>query len=85
MPFQHWPWPNENGIASAMNNLAKPDSFIIPVDDEHARMMAYALGPKGQRAIAAAQAEIDAGKGIVADDAYFKALKERRLKLAARS
>ena len=68
-----------------MNEIAPPDSFIVPVDDEHARMMAYGLGPDGQQAMAAAQAEIDAGKGIVADDAYFEALKTRRMRLATRS
>ena len=68
-----------------MNELAEPDSFIVPVDEDHARMMAYALSPEGQARIDAAQAEIDAGKGIVADETYFKSLKERRIKLATQT
>ena len=51
---------------------------IVPVDDEHAEMIAYALSENGQEKIAEAQAEIDAGRGLVADDAYFEGLKERR-------
>ena len=50
----------------------------MPVDDEHARMMAYARSADGWSRIAKAQAEIDAGLGIVADDAYFENLKKRR-------
>jgi len=53
-------------------------ALVVPVDDEHARMMDYARSPEGTAAIAKAQAEIDAGGGIVADDAYFENLKLRR-------
>ncbi|HEY3718967.1 MAG TPA: hypothetical protein VGL41_02385 [Roseiarcus sp.] len=41
-------------------------------------MIAYALSENGQKRIARAEAEIDAGRGFVADDAYFEGLKERR-------
>ena len=64
-----------------MNTLTLQPALIVPVDKEHARMMGYALSLAGQKVIAQAQAEIDAGKGIVADDAYFQSLKERRAKL----
>jgi hypothetical protein len=53
-------------------------AFVVPVDDEHAEMLAYALSAEGQEKIATAQAEIDAGEGLVADDAYFESLRERR-------
>lgn len=43
-------------------------------------MMRYALSPEGRDTIAIAQREIDEGKGIVADDDYFAALKDRRAK-----
>jgi hypothetical protein len=61
-----------------MKSLNPPAPLAIPVDDEHARMMEYASSNEGQARIAKAQAEIDAGKGIVADDAYFENLKARR-------
>ena len=61
-----------------MKSLNTPTPLIVPVDDEHARMMEYARSREGQARIAKAQAEIDGGKGIVADDAYFKNLKARR-------
>ena len=64
-----------------MNTSTLQPALIVPVDPEHARMMGYALSPVGQEAIAQAQAEIDTGKGIVANDAYFHSLKERRAKL----
>jgi hypothetical protein len=60
-------------------NATQPQSpFIVPVDDEHVEMLAYALSAEGQEKIARAQAEIDAGEGLVADDAYFEGLRERR-------
>jgi hypothetical protein len=43
----------------------------VPLDDEHARMIAYARSPGGKARIAAAEAESAQGRGIVADDAYF--------------
>ena len=46
-------------------------------------MMAYARSPEGRAKIARAQAEIDKGAGIVADDAYFEKLKQRRAQLRA--
>ena len=57
--------------------MSKRVPLVVPIDDEHTRMMAYARGAEGRAKIAKAQAEIDAGKGIVADDAYFAGLKER--------
>ena len=60
-------------------NAARPQSlFIVLVDDEHAETLAYALSAEGREKIARAQAEIDAGEGLVADDAYFESLRERR-------
>jgi hypothetical protein len=47
-------------------------------------MMEYARSPEGQARIAKAQAEIDAGKGVIADDAYFENLKARRARHGAR-
>ena len=64
------------------STLEKPP-FVVPVDDEHAAMMAYARSPEGRAKIARAQAEIDKGAGIVADDAYFEKLKQRRAQLRA--
>ena len=61
-----------------MNATSPQSPFIVPVDDEHAQMLAYALSAEGQEKIARAQAEIDAGEGLVADDAYFESLRERR-------
>jgi len=61
-----------------MSSQAPKRPLIVPVDDEHAEMIAYALSARGQERIAQAQAEIDAGQGLVADDAYFLGLKERR-------
>ena len=61
-----------------MNATPPQSPFIVPVDDEHAEMLAYALSAEGQEKIARAQAEIDAGEGLVADDAYFESLRERR-------
>jgi hypothetical protein len=63
-----------------MKTAAPNMPLVVPVDDEHARMMDYARSPEGTAAIAKAQAEIDAGGGIVADDAYFENLKLRRSK-----
>ena len=67
-----------------MNSVTPKPPLIIPVDDEHAEMMEYARSPEGRARIAKAQAEIDAGKGIVADDAYFQNLKTRRARERAR-
>jgi len=50
---------------------------IMPVDDDHARMMVYARSAKGRARIARARAEIAAGGGITADDAYFEDLDRR--------
>jgi hypothetical protein len=61
-----------------MNATPPQSPFIVPVDDEHSEMLAYALSAEGQKKIALAQAEIDAGEGLVADDAYFEGLRERR-------
>jgi hypothetical protein len=61
-----------------MSSTAPQPPLILPVDDEHAEMLAYAFGSEGQEKIARAQAEIDAGEGLVADDAYFESLKERQ-------
>jgi hypothetical protein len=63
-----------------MKSSNTPNPLIVPVDDEHARMMEYAHSQEGQARIAKAQAEIDAGNGIVADDAYFDNLKARRIR-----
>ena len=63
-----------------MKALAEPAPLVVPVDDEHVRMMSYALSSGGRDKIAKAQAEIDQGKGILADKAYFEALAERRAK-----
>jgi hypothetical protein len=61
-----------------MSSTAPQPPLILPVDDEHAEMLAFALGAGGQEKFTRAQAEIDAGEGLVADDAYFESLKERR-------
>ena len=61
-----------------MSTLTQQAPLSVPVDDEHAGMMNYALSPEGQEKIAKAQAEIDRGLGIAADQAYFEALKARR-------
>jgi hypothetical protein len=67
-------------------NATQPQSpFIVPVDDEHVEMLAYALSAEGQEKIARAQAEIDAGEGLVADDAYFESMRERRSRRRAPS
>lgn len=58
--------------------ITEQHPFIMPVDDDHADMMAYARSPEGRAKIAQAQAEIDEGLGILADDTYFEKLKERR-------
>ena len=63
---------------SQMTTTGEYSPFMIPVDDEHADMLAYARGPEGRANIARAQAEVDKGLGILADDAYFEKLKERR-------
>jgi hypothetical protein len=65
-----------------MNATPPQSPFIVPVDDEHAEMLAYALSAEGQEKIARAQAEIDAGEGLVADGAYFESLRERRSRYA---
>ena len=51
----------------------------MPIDDEHAEMMDYARSAEGRARIYKAQAEIDAGLGIVVDEAYFTNLTKRRL------
>ena len=48
--------------------------LVVPADGQHARMTAYAQSEEGRSRIAKAQSEIDAGLGIVADDAYFAGL-----------
>ena len=63
---------------SQMTSTAEYRSFSMPVDDEYADMMAYARSPEGRAKIARTQAEIDEGLGILADDACFEKLKERR-------
>jgi hypothetical protein len=50
---------------------------IVPVDDDHARMIAYARSAEGRARIAKGQAEIAAGRGITPDDAYFEDLDRR--------
>lgn len=66
-----------------MNAKAAHAPIAVPVDEDHVRMMSYALSREGQEKIAKAQKGIDEGKGILADDAYFKTLKERRAKARA--
>ena len=56
-----------------------PPPFVMPIDDEHAEMMAYARSAEGRARIDKAQAEIDAGHGIVADETYFTNLTKKRL------
>ena len=63
---------------SQMTSTAEYRSFIMSDDDEYADMIAYVRSPEGRAKIARAQAEIDKGLGIFADDAYFEKLKERR-------
>ena len=63
---------------SQMTTTGECSSFSMPVDDEHAAMMDYARSPEGRAKIERAQAEIDEGRGILADDAYFGKLNERR-------
>jgi len=60
-----------------MKSSRRSAPLVVPVDEEHARMM-YACSPEGRVRIAKAQAEIEAGEGVVADDAYFASLKLRR-------
>ena len=67
-----------------MNSVTPKPRFIIPVDDQHAEMMEYARSPEGRARIAKAQAEIDAGKGVIVDDGYFENLKCRRARESAR-
>jgi hypothetical protein len=66
-----------------MKFVAQQIPPTMPVDDEHARMMAYARSREGRAHIEKAQAEIDAGLGIVADNAYFENLKKRRARRRA--
>jgi hypothetical protein len=61
-----------------MKHEAPQTPLIIPIDDEHARMMMYARSREGRKKIATAQTEIDAGQGIIANHRYFKELKKRR-------
>jgi hypothetical protein len=61
-----------------MNATPQQSPFIVPVDDVHAEMLAYALSAEGQEKVARAQPEIEAGEGLVADDAYFESSRERR-------
>lgn len=63
-----------------MKTALKETPIIVPVDEEHARMMAYAQSSDGKKRIGNAEAEIAAGDGIVADAAYFVSLKKRRVK-----
>jgi hypothetical protein len=64
-----------------MNTKTEPRPYIVPIDDEHQKMMDYARSLEGRAAIARAQGEIDDGRGILADDAYFEKLKERRAQM----
>ena len=58
---------------------ANPTTTLpVPIDDEHAQMLDYAQSPQGRGRIAAAEAEIAAGLGIVAGDGYFSAFRARR-------
>jgi hypothetical protein len=57
--------------------------LVVPVDDEHARMMAYARSPEGKCRIAQAEAEISAGRGIEANAEYFAGLRARRKRAKA--
>jgi hypothetical protein len=60
-----------------MRPLQQQIPSIVPLDDEHARMMAYARSAEGRAKIAKAKAEIAAGKGIAVDGAYFDDLDQR--------
>ena len=60
-----------------MKPLQQQIPSIAPLDDEHARMMAYARSPEGRAKIANAKAEIAAGRGIAVDGAYFDDLDRR--------
>jgi hypothetical protein len=60
-----------------MKPLPQQIPSIVPLGDEHARMMAYARSEEGRTKIAKAKAEIAAGKGIVVDGAYFDDLDRR--------
>jgi hypothetical protein len=55
--------------------------MMMVIDDEHAEAIAYARSPEGREKIETAQTEIDAGFGILADEAYFENLRERRNKI----
>ena len=60
-------------------NAAPPRSpFVVPVDDEHAEMLAYVFSAEGKGKDRVGATRIDVGEGLVADDAYFEGLKERR-------
>ena len=60
--------------SAAKSNHSVP---VMPIDEEHGRMMDYARSGQGRAKIAKAQAEVDAGLSVVADDAYFVSLNQR--------
>ena len=64
-----------------MNKVIRQRGEPGPRVDEDERMLAYARSRECSDKIAAARSEIEAGGGIVADEAYFAGLKERRAKL----
>ena len=63
-----------------MTTALKQLPLIVPIDNDHSRMMVYAQSAEGMRHIEIADSEIATGKGIVADPAYFASLKPRRAK-----
>jgi hypothetical protein len=70
----------ERCYEAPMKSAIVETPVAVPLDDEYARMIAYALSPDGLCRIAAAEAEIAAGPGIEADAQYFAKLKARRKK-----
>ena len=56
---------------------------IVPIDDETRAMIDYAASPEGRVKIDRAREEIRAGKGVVADEAYFDAMNRRISKRTA--
>ena len=63
-----------------MTTALMQQPLIVPIDNDHSRMMVYAQSTECKRHIELADSEIVAGKGIVADPAYFASLKSRRAK-----
>ena len=70
---------------SSMKSALKETPIVVPLDEEHARMMAYGQSSDGKKRIEEAEAEIAAERGIVADAAYFASLKKRRVKARVRA